>query len=219
MTIEKNSFIIECPKEVSYVKEVIEYLESRMDEITLFLNLQNIQDKKKIVIWNDLNEYKKHIEYFFEYHDYMCADTLDGNVNMLTLEEAHKTREHKNMTLLEMKQNICHEFVHICQQSMEIEPLNENDHSTSWFWEALATNLGNPEQFESIKLEDLTGIENFNNMPNNYPIAFTLGKYMLENIDKDTIIEYIKYPKQLKIDSQSIFENAIAWSNREFKKM
>lgn len=64
MTIEKNSFIIECPKEVSYVKEVIEYLESRMDEITLFLNLQNIQDKKKIVIWNDLNEYKKHIEYF-----------------------------------------------------------------------------------------------------------------------------------------------------------
>ena len=33
----------------------------------------------------------------------MCADTNDGNINLLSLEAAHKTNMYKNMTLDEIK--------------------------------------------------------------------------------------------------------------------
>lgn len=211
MTIEKDNFIIECDSNISYIHELVNFLELRMNEIMLKLRLSKLKDKKRIIIFNDRDNYKKHIEQYFEFKDYMCADTNDGNINMLSLEEAHKCEEHKNMTLKDMEQNICHEFVHVCQQELEIESIG---YDIVWFWEALATNIGNPEQFETIEIDDISKINDFNNMNNNYSIAFTIGKYMLENIDMSKIIEYIKYPQRLKEDEQIILDKSIEWSKK-----
>ena len=64
--------------------------------------------KLKDITINDLKLYKKHIEKFFEYHDYMCADTNDGNINLLSLDAAHQTKSHTNMTLDEFKKIYAH---------------------------------------------------------------------------------------------------------------
>ena len=145
----------------------------------------------------------------------MCADTNDGNINLLSLEAAHKTNEHKDMTISELESTILHEFVHICQQDSEIE---SSDKEVVWFWEALATNLGNPESFDRVMIEATNEeIDDFNNLNNNYPIAYTIGNYMLENISHEEILDYIRYSKKLLNDSDVILDNAREWSKIRIK--
>ena len=211
MVLEKENFIIYFDENISYIPEVVDYLESKINNIMTFFELDSLNSKRKIVIYNDLELYKKHIEQFYEYHDYMCADTNDGNINLLSLEEAHKTNEHKKMTLEELKSTILHEFVHICQQDCELEHL---DSDIVWFWEALATNLGNPEAFTKVVINATNEeIKDFNSLPCNYLIAFTIGSYMLENYSHEDILEYIKYPTKLLNDSEKILNGAREWSN------
>ena len=213
MILEKNNFIITYDENISYIPEVVDYLEFRTKAIMDFFELDSLNSKRKIIIYNNLELYKRHIEQFYEYHDYMCADTNDGNINLLSLEEAHKTKEHKDMTLDELKSTILHEFVHICQQESELEHL---DNDIVWFWEALATNLGNPEEFSKVIIKATNEeINNFNYLPQNYPIAFTIGKYMLGNYNHEAILEYIKYPSKLLEDSEQILNAAREWSNQK----
>ena len=212
MVLEKNNFIITYDENISYIPEVVDYLESKINDIMSFFELHSLNSKRKIVIYNNLKLYKRHIEQFYEYHDYMCADTNDGNINLLSLEEAHKTKEHKDMTLDELKSTILHEFVHICQQEKELEHL---DSDIVWFWEALATNLGNPEAFSNISIKATNEeINNFNSLEQNYPTAFTIGNYMLENYSHEGILEYVKYPSKLLVDSEKILNAAREWSNK-----
>lgn len=211
MVLEKDNFIIEYDEGISYIPEVVNYLELNIYDIMNYFELDKLNSKRKIVIFNDLELYKKHIEQFYEYHDYMCADTNDGNINLLSIEEAHKTKTHVNMTIEKLKRNIMHEFVHICQQESEIEPI---DDEIVWFWEALATNLGNPQNFSKVEINTSNDeINDFNNLPNNYSIAFTIGNYMLENYSHEEILEFVKYPKILLTKSEEILNAAREWSN------
>ena len=217
MVLEKNNFIITYDENISYIPEVVDYLESKINTIMNYFELDSFNFKKQIVIYNNLETYKKHIEQFFKYYDYMCADTNDGNINLLSLEEAHKTKEHKDMTLDELKSPILHEFVHICQQEKELEHL---DSDIVWFWEALATNLGNPEAFSNISIKATNEeINNFNSLEQNYPTAFTIGNYMLENYSHEDILEYVKYPSKLLVDSEKTLNAAREWSNKKKNKV
>ena len=213
MIVEKNNFIIDYDENISYIPKVVNYLESRTNSIMDFFELDSLNSKRKIIIYNSLELYKRHIEQFYEYHDYMCADTNDGNINLLSLEEAHKTKEHKDMTLDELKTTILHEFVHICQQESELEHL---DNDIVWFWEALATNLGNSDDFSKVVIKATNEeINNFNSLPHNYQIAFTIGNYLLENYSHEEILEYVKYPSKLLVDSEKILNDAREWSNNK----
>lgn len=212
MLIERHNFIIEYDNKIEYIKEVIEYLESEMKKILYFFELNKLSTKKKIIFYDDLELYKKHIEQYFEYKDYMCADTNDGNINILTLEAAHKTKTYSNITIEKLKHTILHEFVHICQQEKEKTHIDED---IIWFWEALATNLGNPEEYKVIEINaNNEDIINFNCSSSNYPIAFTIGKYMLENYSHEEIIKYIEYPFELEKDSNEILNSARNWSKK-----
>ena len=163
MILEKKSFIIDYDENISYIPEVVNFLEIKMGEFMNYFELKSLKSKEKVIVFNSIEKYKKHLEKYTEYRDYMCADTYDGNINLLSLEEAHKTHEHANMTLDELKSTILHEFVHICQKNCQVEKYNK---TVSWFWEALATNLGNLEKFSRItifplkrKMEDFITLE------------------------------------------------------------
>ena len=217
MVLEKNNFIITYDENISYIPDVVDYLESKINTIMNFFELDSFNSKKQIVIYNNLETYKRHIEQFFKYYDYMCADTNDGNINLLSLEEAHKTKEHKDMTLDKLKSTILHEFVHICQQEKELEHL---DSDIVWFWEALATNLGNPEAFSNISIKATNEeITDFNSLEQNYPTAFTIGNYMLKNCSHEEILDYVKYPSKLLVDSEKILNAAREWSNKKKNKV
>ena len=209
MLIERDSFIIECDKNIDYIVEVIDYLENKMNEIMKFFELSSLSNKKKVIVYTSIEKYKNHLEKYTNYREYLCADTYDGNINLLSLEEAHKTKSHKNMTIDNLKNIISHEFVHICQK----ESQRENNVSITWFWESLATNLGNPTDFKKIEIKVTNEeIENFNYLDNNYPIAFTIGAYLLENLSHKEILEYVKYPSKLLNNSKKILNSARKWS-------
>ena len=216
--LETDSFIVEYDKDLKYVPEIIYFLEDKKIEVMSYFVLDKFKSKKKIVVYSNLELYKQHIEKYFKYADHMCADTNDGNINVLSLEEAHKTKTYSDITINELKEIILHEFVHICQKESQVEIIPEED-EVIWFWEALATNLGNPTKFEIVEIKSTNeSINDFNNSEENYPIAYTIGRYMLENYSKEEILNYIKYPTTLQKVSNDIIDAARNWSKKIYNK-
>ena len=202
MRKETKEFIIEYDKDIDYIADLIKKLEQEVDRILNFFELKNLKKKKKIKIWTSRKAYQTHLEkYVPRYYEWMNADTFDGNINLLSIEEYRKTREHSDITLEEFLENIIHEFVHSCQQ--EINPDSKN---VEWFWETLATNLGNPFDYTiDLKFNEDQLINDFNSVPNNYEIAFTIGKYLLENYSHEDIMRYVRNPEILWKDARNIF--------------
>lgn len=205
MYLETEYFVIKSNKEIPYINEVIEYLNIQIPGIMDFFKINKISSKKEIIIWTDINEYKKHIGKFTEYKDWMCADTFDGNINMLSVEECHKTKAHEFTDVNHFKTTIAHEFVHICHQEVQQSKENMGD---AWFWEALATNLGNPNQFGltpiNVTSEEL--ITSFNDIKYGYGIAFTIGQYIISTYEQEIILDYVKNPDHLLRDTPKILE-------------
>ena len=101
------------------------------------------------------------------------------------ISEARKSKEHEDMDMDEFIKCILHEFVHSCQQEW-----NSNSNGTSWYWEALATNLSK-QDYSSVSLEDCDFEKlksDFNGTKDGYNFAYTLGKYMLENYSKEKFV-------------------------------
>lgn len=214
MTIENENFFITMSKEdMDYMPEVISFLSNSIKDIMSFFGITALSNKKRIIIWSNLEEYQKHTEVYRRYEDWMCADTYDQNINMLSIKECRKTEAHKDMTLDEFKGNILHEFVHICQQECELDYDHENN---SWFYEALATNLGDPSNKQIVEVnvtkEELR--HHIYERQDGYFIVFTIGKYMLENYSHETIIEYVKYPKTLDADIGKIIAETKEWVSK-----
>ena len=206
MRIELNNFVIEYDKEIDYISNIISTLENDTIEILDFFELRKLSKKKKVVIFTDREKYKKHLlPYVKEFKEWMCGDTYDGNINLLEISEARKSKEHENMDLDEFIKCILHEFVHSCQQEY-----NSNSDGVSWYWEALATNLSNQDYSPvSLKTCDFEKLKrDFNDTEKGYSFSYTLGKYMLENYSKDKLLEYVKNPNLLKQDADDIFKKA-----------
>lgn len=204
MKIELDNFIIECDKEINYMSNIVSTLENNTVGILDFFELDKLSQKKRVVIFTDREKYKNHLlPYVIRFEEWMCADTYDGNINLLEISEARKSKEHENMDMDEFIKCILHEFVHSCQQEW-----NSNSDGTAWYWEALATNLSD-QDYSLVSLEDCDFEElkrNFNGTKNGYSYSYTLGKYMLENYSKDKLLDYVKNPDILKQDADSIFE-------------
>ena len=85
MILEKDNFIVEYDHSISYIPEVVDFLETKMNNFMNFFELASLKSKEKVVVFNDIEKYKKHLENYTEYRDYMCADTYDGNINLLEM--------------------------------------------------------------------------------------------------------------------------------------
>ena len=205
MKIELNNFIIEYDKEINYMSDIVSTLENNTVEILDFFELEKLSKKKTVVVFADREKYKEHLLPFVkEFKEWMCADTYDGNINLLEISEAKKSKEHANMDMNEFVKCILHEFVHSCQQEW-----NSNSNGTAWYWEALATNLSGqdytPVSLDNCDFEKLKS--DFNGTKNGYSYSYTIGKYMLENYSKDKLLEYVKKTDLLKKDADDIFES------------
>ena len=213
MTKEYQYFIVEYDKNIDYIDDLTFTLEKEMQRILNFFEISRLSEKKKIKIWDNREEYQLYLEqYVPQYYDWMIADTYDGNINMLSMEECKKTKTHSDITMELFLQNIIHEFVHSCQQE-----INNDATNVEWFWEALATNLGNPfDHVTSIQYSKKELMYNFDSLSYNYSTAYTIGKFMLEKIPHAQILEYVKNPQRLIGDTDSIIASAKQWFNEKY---
>ena len=213
MTKEYQYFIVEYDKNIDYIDDLTFTLEKEMQRILNFFEISRLSEKKKIKIWDNREEYQLYLEqYVPQYYDWMIADTYDGNINMLSIEECKKTKSHFDITMELFLQNIIHEFVHSCQQE-----INNDATNVEWFWEALATNLGNPfDHVTSIQYSKKELMYNFDSLSYNYSTAYTIGKFILEKIPHAQILEYVKNPQRLIGDTDSIIASAKQWFNEKY---
>lgn len=206
MKIELDNFIIESDKNIKYADNIVSTLENNVYGILNFFELKKLSKKKIVKIYTDREKYKAHmLQYVSEFKEWMCADTCGGDINLLEISEARKSKEHEDMDIEEFVKCILHEFVHSCQQE-----LHSNPEGTNWYWEALATNLSG-QDFSEINLLDCDFKQlqkDFNNTKNGYNYAFTIGRFVLNNYSKEKVLEYIKKPSLLKKKANDIFELA-----------
>ena len=193
MRYEDEKFIIyynECDKR--YIELLVKTINERSPFICDFFEI--VYDEKIVIkLYNNLEEYKKNLEDSFKmqnlerkYENWMIANTEDGNINMQSLDLVKQQDDFKYYTEQIFCYNACHEFTHLCQQYL-------NSKNPGWFWELIATNIGNPEnQHESndrFTLKELN--EKFDEI-DGYGIVYKFGKYIFENYDRDTILSWIK---------------------------
>lgn len=223
-----NGIVIEySPKDENLIKLIVDKLSEKAKKIMDFFELNEMKHFK-IKIWDDLEKYKTHLLPYLkanneEYHDWIIQHTMDGNINLLPIRLVRQTGTNKNMTESDIAIVACHEFVHICQQ----HTVKNETGSSYWFWEALATNLGNPEDFQWIKTEfkkyinfdEVNDIASLIEITNNstYNYAFLVGNYMLKNYPHKKMLDYIKDEPKLEKDSEKILQEAKQFY-KNFKK-
>lgn len=213
MRYEDEKFIIyynECDKK--YIDLLVKLLNERIPSICNFFGI--IYDKKIVIkLYDNLEKYIINIEDSFKketqedkteprtYQTWMIANTEDGNINMQSLDLVKKQDDYKNYTDEIFCYNACHEFTHLCQQYL-------NSKNPGWFWELIATNIGNPEvQHEcndSFTLKDLN--ERFDDI-DGYSIVYKFGKYIFENYDRKTILSWIKDNEKFMKEIDGIIDN------------
>ena len=206
MTYETQHFSICYSQEcVSLVKQIAGTLRDNMERIMGFFRLDQLDHKIPVVIYSDRAAYISHIEECGQtYREWMIADTFDGRIHILSMEECRRSQSHVHMEREEYARLIVHEFVHICQQ--QVEP---DCDGCVWFWEALATNLsGQVAEPVAISCSKEELMFEYQELPAAYAVSYPLGKYMLEHMSSDQIYEYICRPEILREDTEEILKAA-----------
>lgn len=209
MKYEDDRFIIyynNCDE--VYVDKLVEIVKERMPRILYFFHI-DYTDKITIKLYDNIDEYKNNLESSFrkeaeeeslkqgkkieprKYQKWMIANTEDGNINMQSLDLVLLQDDYMNYSEEEFSFNACHEFTHLCQQKV-------GSNNPGWFWEVLATVLGNPEcQHETddqFTIQDLD--ENFDKI-DGYGAVFKIGKYLFSNYDSDFILSLVNDNKKM----------------------
>jgi len=194
-----------------FAEKLLTELQTHTHEIMRFFNIKKVNNFK-IKIWRDKQKYVNHLKTFLKnrpYQEWMIAHTYDGNINMLAFDLVQKIECHKDITTQEFIENICHEFVHICQKTVSENSSPQNDNG--WYWELLATVLGNPHNFDGWKIPDfskysLDDLKNRFDEIDGYPIVFYMGKYLLQTKSPEQLVAWIKNDNQLDADAPTLYK-------------
>lgn len=209
VTYEGNDFIVEYDaKNEAKAQKLVTILEEEMQRILDFFDLDSLSQKKRIKLYSTLLEYQTYLTSMgIKYLDWMIADTNNGDINILTIEECRRTKSHQYMTMKEYKNVVVHEFVHACQQE-----INPDASGCEWFWEALALNLAgpfmNPVKVDCTK-EEL--MQDYLHLSDGYPISLTIGRYLLKYYEHEKILDYVKNPEHLSADLELILHEVKLW--------
>ena len=218
MIYKNDNLIIEYSEnDAVYINDIIITLSENSERIMNFFKLTKLNSKVRIAIWDSVDSYRSQLEPQLlkvgkEYKEWMIADTYDGNINMMAVSAVQTTKNREDYSLAEFLECVCHEFVHICQKTLK-------GNASSWIWEMLATNLGNPSNKKIIPI-DVTLDElnkNFDNIKNSYSIAYTIGQYLFENCSDNHILKIVIDNNEDEI--KNLFEKAKEWSfSKNIKK-
>ena len=134
-----QEYTIHFAKEDFLVAEMLmNSLEENKKRIMAFFELHKLSEPKQIYVAPNRLDYQKHMEELCEgqpgwhYQDWMVADTIDGDINILNLECYRATVAHKNMDIEAYKKVVVHEFVHSCQQQ-----INNKAYGVGWYWDGI----------------------------------------------------------------------------------
>lgn len=202
MKASTKDFIIYYEQEDG-IEQLLGTLTQNMERILRFFRLEQLREKVEVVIYSTVATYRAHVEECGQtYYEWMIADTFDGKINVSSMEVCRKSSSHRNMNAEEYAKLIIHEFVHVCQQEV-----NLNSYGCEWFWEALATNLADQKMnYPQTLCSKEKLMFHYAEIPNAYSISYHMGQYMLQNLPEEKIYEYIVNPDILWEDTEKLLE-------------
>ena len=216
-------------KKITFVYFEIEYSKKDTEEIQLianklkdkyldimhFFNLERLERKVFIKLWDNLNEYRNFFnermkEYNKKVPEWEVGRSISNfeecRIDLLNLEETKKCRGHQNDTIDSLIKVCIHEFVHTCHYTY-----NGNEDSMTWFSEALATNLSN--QYENLYFN--CSLNDILDGKANYINYYSMGKYLIDNCDKNYILELAKNKELLEKDTADIYDQVSNYASKK----
>ena len=181
---KSNNLTIYYEDDDIYIKDIINYINSKVYDIFSFFNVCN----RDIVIkfyYND-SEYENIVKNkFSSYYDWIIGLSYNDTIYMRSYELTVNNLYHKNMSLEEYERTVIHEIVHIVYFSI----MDKGNIKYKWFSEGLATNLSG----QNIKVTPISCTlkelnNNFNNIKDSYSISYTLVKYLINNYSREFIL-------------------------------
>lgn len=192
-------------KDVSYIEELIEYINNSSQEIIDFFSISSFGEKVKIKIWDDLTNFRNHCSHCKNNEKvplWLCGLSYSRDkinyIDVLTLEEYKKTDKHENNTLNDLKLLIMHEFVHACHKK------NSKEYTYIWLAEGLATTLSH--QYDNFIGNFDATLENLINGGCHYGNYYIMFNFVLDRYGKDFIIELIQDFKKLEIMTPILYK-------------
>ena len=172
-----------------------------------FFNLKQINKPVVIKFWDDIEVYRIHFNELMKPYNMTVSPWEIGRstnnkktnrIDLLCLEERRKSYSHQNDDIDSMIKVVIHEFVHTCHYFY-----NNNMDEIIWLTEAFATNLSNQYTKEEVtfdcSLEDILNSKVF------YYNYYAMGKYLIDNCDREYILRLAKDNEFLKKETPSIY--------------
>lgn len=222
MKKEFDNFTIEYTSDdLTYIDDLIQQFLVSENKIMNFFNLNALDRKVQIKIWNDMKEYETYIKgemkrifgISIEMHDWEVGRTIttkeESQIHFLSYKERLKRKGHSEDTLDSVIKVSIHEFVHTCHAQYK-----QYQSTLTWFNEALATVLAG--QYSDQKLVLDCTLEELLNGKVNYVRYCTLGKYMFATYKKDDILKLANNNELLKQMTPTILEEAKEWLTKKY---
>ena len=189
----------------SYIDELIEYISNEEINILHFFNMDTINNKVIVNIYNNINNFRENCKNIKNNNDIPLW--LSGlsyykdniyYIDTLSLKEYKITKSHKNATISDLKKLIVHEFTH------SIEYIYSNNENTyKWLNEGCATYLS--KQYKEKDLILSVSYEDLLNSNIDYRNYFTMFYYLVNNYNKEYILNLFKDEELLMKESLIIY--------------
>lgn len=210
MKKELENFIIESDIQLEYFEEVVSHIIENERRILDFFKLEKLPNKIKISILSYEPFKEIIVSKYGEILSYMRgnSNSVTNTIIVLNVEDQIKYTTHKDADIKSLKDTVLHEIVHQCHH------VYHNDRrQIIWFSEGLATNLSN----QNYKIRNLNECDfyklktDFRHYKGNYPYAYTIVNYILNNYSNEEIERLYKDPNYVRERASKIFEEAKLW--------
>lgn len=195
--------IIEYTKsDVEYIDGFVSYLEKGSQEIVDFFNINHLDSKIKVTLWDSLEDFRnKYLKSGCKSSvpNWICGFTNNYDVETLTLGEYRKTSGHEDSNLQDLMHLILHEFTHACSYS-----ISTSNKYYAWLGEGLATTISH--QYDDVPLRFNASLDEMIHGCNNYSNYHTMFVYVLDTYGRDYILKLLKDFDLLKNETPRLYE-------------
>lgn len=189
-------------KDLEYIDELCDYIDSETQGILDYLGLTEFGEPinvKLLATLEELRENYKNITHM-EAPEWLSGNTYEDTTLELTLEEYRKTQYHEDATVESLEALILHEFVH----AVVFRILGRNI-KVQWLSDGLACYLS--KQYNNHTIRD--SLEDILNENARYSIYETMVQYLDVTKGRDYILELIKKTKEEILEiTPEVYEGA-----------
>ncbi len=194
--------------DLEYIEDFKKEIEKYYDSILYFFNLDKLDRNIKIKFWNNVTEFRNYFDNLMKKDNIKTkpwvvgrttSNEKESRIDLLSYKESIKCQGHEKETIHDLLKVGIHELVHFVQFDY-----NHHTDVMTWLSEALATNLS--DQYENKEVYFNTTLEDIINGKSKYGNYYLMGKYLLENYDKEYILKLVKDNELLKQETPKIFK-------------